>query len=111
MKEDNKKPSKKETTAKRKPKVTKLAKGGNNTTSYEPMISADIMSVNDVLKGQDGNEYIVKKVNGKKVWQLYNIFPLISASIMSLGDVLTSKDGGEYVVIKTNNEKVWRRLC
>lgn len=86
-----------------------------------PTISANFMSVNDVLVGTDGNEYIVVKSNKTKSWSLKgnkgnkknskskdqksNGFPTISVDMMSVGDVLVGTDGNEYIVKNINGKK------
>jgi hypothetical protein len=88
-----------------------------------PTISANFMSINDVLVGTDGNEYIVVKSNKIKSWSLKNTnsnsnkknskskdqisngFPSISADFMSVGDILVGTDGNEYIVKIVNELK------
>lgn len=94
-----------------------------NENSGCPTIAANIMSVGDILTGNDNNEYIVMMSNNTKYWSLKKKksnktqtkskdqseksigCPLISANIMSVGDVLVGTDGNEYVVKLINGEK------
>jgi hypothetical protein len=107
--------------------IAKLINGEMAWVSNEnpgcPTISADLMSVNDVLVGTDNKEYIVGMSNNIKYWSLKknkitkmqskykdqtdksNGHPVISADIMSVGDILVGTDGNEYIVKVINGQK------
>jgi hypothetical protein len=103
--------------------VAKLINGQMAWVSNEnpgcPTISADFMSVNDVLIGTDNKEYIVMMSKNTKYWSLKKSksknnktqkdsstgHPSISANIMSIGDVLVGTDGNEYIVKNINGQK------
>jgi hypothetical protein len=74
---------------KKKPSVMKNTK---DQLQGLPTISIEIMDIDDVLKGSDGNEYIVKKVNGVKQY-------VIHQKIYSW-----SKSGVLYKTLDTNSE-------
>lgn len=85
-----------------------------------PTISANIMSVGDVLMGTDNKEYIVMMSGNIKSWSIKtkknnnktkdqgsksNEHPLILASFMNVGDILVGQDNNEYIVKIINGEK------
>jgi hypothetical protein len=42
----------------------------SNSNGY-PVISPSIMNIGDIVKGTDGNEYIVKNINGEKTYIIH----------------------------------------
>lgn len=74
-----------------------------------PAVSAFSMDIGDIMKGRNDIKYIVKKVNGKKTWIVYNINdkPIVPASTMEVDNVMKGKDGYDYIIKIINGTRTW----
>lgn len=67
-------------------------------TNGYPVISPSLMNIGDVVKGSDGNEYIVKNVNGEKQYIIHQkVYKWSKSGVMykTLDNTITM-DNGDY---------------